>query len=57
MRMPISQINVLSRVTQGVRLINLKDNQQVSSICLIKDNENSDNSTELSTDISIKEDV
>ncbi len=35
MRMPISQINVMGRITQGVRLINLKDNQKVSSISLI----------------------
>ena len=37
MRMPLNQISTLGRVTQGVRLINLKDNQIVSSISLIKD--------------------
>ena len=31
-RIPISQISVMSRVTQGVRLINLKDNQKVTSV-------------------------
>ncbi len=31
-RIPISQISSMSRVTQGVRLINLKDNQKVSSV-------------------------
>ncbi len=36
MRMPISQISVLGRITQGVRLINLKDGQKVSTITLIK---------------------
>ncbi|MBR1417149.1 MAG: DNA gyrase subunit A [Bacilli bacterium] len=35
MRMPISQISTLGRVTQGVRLINLKNDQKVSSMCLI----------------------
>ena len=40
MRMPISQIGVLGRITQGVRLINLKDNQTVSSTAIIdKDNQ------------------
>ena len=31
-RIPISQISLMSRVTQGVRLINLKDNQKVTSV-------------------------
>lgn len=35
MRMPLDQISVLGRVTQGLRLINLKDNQLVSTISLV----------------------
>lgn len=35
MRMPIEQISVLGRVTQGVRLINLKEAQKVSTITLL----------------------
>ena len=35
MRMPIEQISLLGRVTQGLRLINLKDNQKVSTISLV----------------------
>ncbi len=38
-RVPLEQINVLGRVTQGVRLINLKDNQEVSTINLVDKNE------------------
>lgn len=34
-RMPLDQISTLGRVTQGVKLINLKDNQQVSTMSLI----------------------
>lgn len=46
MRMPISQISVLGRITQGVRLINLKDGQKVSTITLIKSTEqNEEDST------------
>ena len=37
-RMPIEQISQLGRVTQGTKLINLKDNQIVSSISLIQNN-------------------
>ena len=35
MRMPLEQISLLGRVTQGLRLINLKDNQMVSTISLV----------------------
>ena len=39
-RMEISQISTLSRNTQGVRLINLKENQKVSTTAIIeKDDE------------------
>ena len=34
-RISVSQVSELSRVTQGVRLINLKDNQLVSSVALV----------------------
>lgn len=39
MRMTLEQINTLGRVTQGVRLINLKDNQYVSTISLVEKQE------------------
>ena len=35
MRMPIDQISVLGRVTQGLRLIHLRENQKVSTISLV----------------------
>ena len=34
-RMPLDQVSTLGRVTQGVRLINLKDNQSVSTISIV----------------------
>ena len=36
MRMAIDQISVLGRVTQGVRLINLKENQKVAAISIVE---------------------
>ncbi|HAB65816.1 MAG TPA: DNA gyrase subunit A [Firmicutes bacterium] len=43
MRMPLGQISVLGRVTQGVRLINLKDDHTVATISLVdKDKESTD---------------
>ena len=39
MRMPLDQISLLGRVTQGLRLINLKDNQKVSTISLVEKEE------------------
>ena len=45
MRMPVDQISVLGRVTQGLRLIHLRDNQKVSTISLVdKEIESEDNS-------------
>ena len=38
-RIPISQISVMSRVTQGVRLITLKDDQKVTSVFNIKEDD------------------
>ena len=43
-RIDVEQISMLSRVTQGVRLILLKDDQYVSSVALIdKTGENEEN--------------
>ena len=35
-RLPIESISQLGRVTQGVKLINLKDNQNVSTISVVE---------------------
>ena len=52
-RLPISQISQLGRVTQGVKLINLKDDQTVSKISVVY----SDNENDESMDISIENDT
>lgn len=44
-RLDVNKISTMSRVTQGVRLINLKENNYVSSVALV-DKENSDESFE-----------
>ncbi len=46
-RLPIEQVSQLGRVTQGVRLINLKDEQYVSTISLTEREENVDNSEDI----------
>ena len=38
-RLPLSQVPIIGRVSQGVKLINLKDNQKVSTITLINNKE------------------
>ena len=38
-KIPIDQVSKMSRVTQGVRLINLKDNQKVSTVSSSKQSE------------------
>jgi len=48
-RLPLNQISQLGRVTQGVRLINLKDNQVVSTISIVNKEENDDTDEEITT--------
>ena len=46
-RIDVNQVSVLSRVTQGVRLIHLKDEQFVSSVTLIDRSESDDEIAEV----------
>ena len=46
-RLPLDQISQLGRVTQGVRLINLKDNQVVSTISIVEKEDENEEVTEL----------
>lgn len=41
-RMPVEQISILGRVTQGVRVINLKENQKIAVISLVSKKEEED---------------
>ena len=41
-RLPLEQVSSTGRVTQGVKLINLKDNQKVSTIAIINHEEETD---------------
>ena len=50
-RLGIEKISQMSRVTQGVRLINLKENQLVSSVAIVE------KETEENEDINNKEDA
>ena len=46
-KLPLEQVSTLKRATQGVRLINLKDNQMVATVALVeKDEENDNNNIE-----------
>ena len=39
MKMPLNQVSLLRRATQGVRLINLKNNELVSTVALVTKDE------------------
>ena len=56
MRMPLDQINTLGRATQGVRLIRLKEEQQVAAISLV-DKVEEDNLNKEATDDSNTENL
>ena len=45
-RLPLSQVSETGRVAQGVRLINLKDGQLVSTVAIIAKEEESEDNTE-----------
>ena len=47
MKMPLSQVSVLKRATQGLRLINLKDEQIVSSVAIVEREEETDSEAEV----------
>ena len=44
-RISLEQVSKTGRVAQGVKLINLKDNQKVSTVAVIVKDENADEST------------
>ena len=39
MKMPLSQVSILKRATQGVRLIHLKEKQSVSTVAVVQQEE------------------
>ncbi|MBQ6497845.1 MAG: DNA gyrase subunit A [Bacilli bacterium] len=41
-KLPLDQVSTLKRATQGVRLINLKDDQKVSTVALVEKEESED---------------
>lgn len=49
-RMPVTEIRVMGRKTQGVRLINLTDDDRIADIGVIKNEETSDATTEDSSE-------
>ena len=58
-KMPLEQISTLKRATQGVRLINLKNNQKVSTVALVskeEEVENESNDLEESVEKKLSED-
>ena len=54
-RIPVSSISQLNRVTQGVRLINLKDEQFVSTVSIIAKEESTEDEVEQTTEENIEE--
>lgn len=45
--MPLNQISTLKRATQGVRLINLKDENKVATIAVVDSDDDNLNSSEI----------
>ena len=45
-KLPLDQVSTLKRATQGVRLINLKDEQKVSTVAIVEKEEESEENNE-----------
>ena len=45
-KLPLDQVSILKRATQGVRLMNLKDEQKVSTVALVDKEDNTDGDEE-----------
>ena len=55
-KLPLEQVSTLKRATQGVRLINLKDEQKVSTVALVeKEEEINENESEINTEVQSEE--
>ena len=55
-KLPLEQVSTLKRATQGVRLMNLKEGQKVTTVALVeKEVEEEDNSENNSEESSIEE--
>lgn len=53
-RIPMSQVSLSGRVTQGVRLINLKDGHKVTSVFNIPKEDNTENNDEINDKITVE---
>ena len=50
-KLPLEQVSTLKRATQGVRLINLKDNQKVTTVALVEKEIESEENYEDNSDV------
>ena len=54
-KLPLEQVSTLKRATQGVRLINLKDEQKVSTVAIVEKEEGAENEENANTEFVEKE--
>ena len=54
-RLDMNSVSTMGRVTQGVRLINLKENSVVSSISVVNKNSEEEDVSEETSDIIVEE--
>ena len=54
-KLPLEQVSTLKRATQGVRLINLKDEQKVSTVAIVEKEEEAENEENANTEFVEKE--
>ena len=52
-KLPMDQVSTLKRATQGVRLINLKDEQAVSTVTIVEKEDEDENETDSDSDVNV----
>ena len=56
-KLPLDQVSTLKRATQGVRLINLKDNQKVTTVALVEKEVESEETDENTDTVKVDADI
>ena len=54
-KLPLEQVSTLKRATQGVRLMNLKDNQKVSTVALVEKETETETESEIENENQVEE--
>ena len=56
-KLPLEQVSTLKRATQGIRLINLKDDQKVSTVAIVDKEDDTEENSENEEQSSVEKNI